>query len=157
MSLEFVSALTTPTNDRSAAPKHLPGAGLRMHRPSPPCEWGRRSVRSSRQNHSIGRVQATPGADDSPGALSLTNSSCEITSTHRRRTLTVTVGSFGGPVISPEHARWLPATAIHRRTRLIGKVGIETLLNGSRRQPQGSLAKSHLQSLEIQLRHRLAT
>jgi len=36
-------------------------------------------------------------------------------------------------------------------------VGIETLLNRSRCQPQGSLAKSHLQSLEIQLGHRLAT
>jgi len=54
-------------------------------------------------------------------------------------------------------ARRLPATAIHRRTRLIGKVGIETLLNRSRCQPQGSLAKSHLQRLEIQLGHRLAT
>jgi hypothetical protein len=46
-------------------------------------------------------------------------------------------------------AGWLAAIAIHRRSGRIGKVGIETLLNRSCRQPQRSLAKSHFQSLEI--------
>jgi hypothetical protein len=50
-------------------------------------------------------------------------------------------------------ARSLSASAIQLRAALIGEIGVETRLDGPRRQSQGSLAKRHFQSLKIQLRH----
>ena len=40
-------------------------------------------------------------------------------------------------------------------TRFIGKIGVETLLNGVGREPQSPLAQSDFQGLEIQLREGL--
>src|SRR2546426_695747 len=42
-------------------------------------------------------------------------------------------------------------------TRFIGKIGVETLLNGVSREPQSTLAQSDFQGLEIQLREGLPT
>jgi hypothetical protein len=41
--------------------------------------------------------------------------------------------------------------------RLVGKVGVETLLNGVGREPQSTLPQSDFQGLEIQLREGFPT
>jgi hypothetical protein len=40
---------------------------------------------------------------------------------------------------------------------LIGKIGVETLLNGSSRQSQRAMAQGHFQGFEVQLRDSLGT
>jgi len=49
------------------------------------------------------------------------------------------------------------STRTMKCTRFIGKIGVETLLNGVGREPQGALAQSDFQGLEIQLREGFPT
>jgi hypothetical protein len=54
-------------------------------------------------------------------------------------------------------ARFLPARTTKACTGFIGKIGVETLLHSVGREPQSTLAQSHFQSLEIQLREGFPT
>jgi glycyl-tRNA synthetase beta subunit len=53
--------------------------------------------------------------------------------------------------------RFNPTKTTKACTGFIGKVGVETLLNGVGREPQSTLAQSDFQSLEIQLREGFPT
>ena len=50
----------------------------------------------------------------------------------------------------------LPTAATSSRATLIGRVGVETLLNGVGRELQSTLAQSDFQGFEIQFFYRLA-
>jgi hypothetical protein len=53
--------------------------------------------------------------------------------------------------------RFLPTSTTQVGTGFIGKVGVETLLNGVGREPQRTLAQSDFQGLEIQVREGFPT